>query len=95
MHVFRSPLVGDKGDDPAVAPAVQRKAGLLPCFTQKTVLRALPFFELAPDSDPLVVIQVILLLHPMEHQIRTVLFDITEGCIPHIEFACHPKSPSF
>ena len=88
MHVFRPPLVGDKGDDSAVAPGIQRETGLFPGLPQEAVLRALPFLELAPDSDPLVMIEVVLFLHAMEHQIRAVPFDIAEGGISHVESAC-------
>ena len=69
MHIFRGRLVGDKGHQSPVAVVRQRQPRLLPGLPQDAVLGALPRLELAAHADPLVMIDVVFLLHPVEHQV--------------------------
>ena len=42
-----------------------------------------PFFELAADADPLVLVDVVLFLDAVEKQILAVLFDVAESRVYH------------
>ena len=84
VHILRGPPVGDKGDDPPVSVVGEGKPGLLPGLPEQTVLRALPVLELAPDPDPLVLVQIVLLLDPVEHQVLLSPADIAQRGIDHV-----------
>src|SRR5699024_2624913 len=83
VHILGGQAVGDKGDDPPVAVVRQGEAGLLAGLPEEAVLRALLVLELPADADPLVLIQVVFLLDPVEHQVFVTPADITERCIDH------------
>ena len=83
-HILRGPPVGDKGDDPPVSVVGEGKPGLLPGLPEQTVLRALPVLEFAADPDPLVLVQVVLLFHPVEHQVLLSPADIAQRGIDHV-----------
>ena len=83
MHVLRGPAVGDKSDQPPIAVFRWGESGLLVHFPEHAVLGALPVLELAADADPLALIQIILLLDPVEHQTLTALTDVAEGGVDH------------
>ena len=84
MHVLCLPDVGDEGDDAAVAPLCHRVARLLPDLAQHAVLRALPFLELAAYAEPFVVVEVILFLGAVQHQVLRAVFQIAEGGLFHL-----------
>ena len=86
VHILCSPFIGDKCHDSAVAPVFQPQAGLFPDFPQETVLRTLPFFKFTAYAHPLVVIEIVLFPHSMEHQVLSILLDIAQGRISHVEF---------
>ena len=84
VHVLCLPDVGDEGDDAAVAPLCHRVACLLPDLAQHAVFRALPFLELTAYTEPFVVIEVILFLGAVQHQVLRVVFQIAEGGLFHL-----------
>ena len=68
---------------PPIAVFRWGESGLLVHFPEHAVLGALPVLELAADADPLALIQIILLLDPVEHQTLTALTDVAEGGVDH------------
>ena len=42
-----------------------------------------PFFELATDAYPLVLVDVVLFLDAVEEQVFVVLLNVAEGCVYH------------
>jgi len=79
VHVFGGPLVGDEGDDAAVAPLGDGKAGLFADLTQHTVFGALSFFELASHAEPFVVIEVVFFFRSVQHKVLVAALEVTEG----------------
>ena len=53
------------------------------CSPEQALLRALPLLALAANADPLVMIQVMLLFDPVEHQNLVPPGDVAQRCILH------------
>ena len=69
MHILRVPAVGHKGHHRPEAVVGKGQARLLPDFTEETFLGAFPLLKFAAYPDPLVVVDVVFLLYPVEHQV--------------------------
>ena len=76
VHMLVGIDVMDEGDDAAVAPFRHGEAGLLPHLSQHTVLGALPFLELAAHAEPFVVVDVVLLLGAVQHEVLVAALQI-------------------
>ena len=76
MHIFARITVGNEGDDATVAVIGNGQSRFLPNLTEHTVLGALSVFEMTADSDPFIVVDVILFLGAVKHQIATVSFGV-------------------
>ena len=83
VHVLVIVDVVHKGDDAAIAPLRDGKARLLPHLAQHAVLGALPFLELAAHAEPFVVVEVVLFLGAMQHEILAAAFQIAKCCLFH------------
>ena len=83
VHILGGPLVGDESHQSPEAPGGQRQACLLPHLPQEALLRALPLLALAANADPLVMIQVMLLFDPVEHQNLVSPGDVAQRRILH------------
>lgn len=83
VHVFPLPLVGQKRHHAAAAPVGQRQAGLLLRLAQEALVRRLVTLELAADADPFVVVEVVFLLHAVQHEILLPALDIAECGVAH------------
>ena len=81
MHPLGGPWVTEKIHDAAVNRRVHRQAGLLAHLAQGAGQRVLTRFKLAADADPLVVVDVVFLFDAVQHQVRTVLFEIAKRCL--------------
>ena len=78
MHIFDTPLVRNKGNDAPRAVGCQGETCLFLYLTQHTFFRHFPRFKLAADTDPLVMVQVVFLFYPVQHQVTVIFFDITK-----------------
>ena len=74
MHVFHVIFVRYEGNDPAISIIVDEKPCLLVHFPAHALFRTLAPLELTADADPLVMVDVVLLPGPVEHQ-DTVVFN--------------------
>ena len=84
VHVLGFGAGVHKGDDAPVPVVRQGKAGLLPGFPEDALLRALPVLKLAAYTNPLVVVHIVFLLDPVEHQVLVpVIFQVAEGTVQH------------
>ena len=83
MHILRGVQGVHEGDESPVPVVGQSQARLFQRLPQYAVLRTLLILELAAHADPLVVVQVIFLLDPVEHQIAVAPLQITEGRVDH------------
>ena len=77
VHVLVVIDVVNKGDDAAVAPFRDGEAGLFPHLAQHAVLGALPFLELAAHAEPFVVVEVVLFLGAVQHEVLAAALQIT------------------
>ena len=77
MHVLVVIDVVHEGDDAAVAPFRDGEACLLPHLAQHAVLGALPFLELAAHAEPFVVVEVVLFLGAVQHEVLAAALQIT------------------
>ena len=90
VHEFRLVHpVADEGDDASVLGADERKSRFFKRFAVDAVFGRFPFFELAPDAYPLVLVDVIFFLDAVEQQVFIILLDIAESRVnntaPNIE----------
>ena len=81
-------IVVYKSQDTPEPVVCERQTGLLLRLPEDTVLRTLPAFKLSADADPFVLIDVMFLFDPVDHQIFFIFFDITKSC----KFHCVPHS---
>ena len=77
-HVLRLPRIRRERDDAAQPVAIEHDARLLAHLAQQTFLRALVRLEMAADAHPLVMVDIVRLLHAVHHEIRTVALEIAE-----------------
>ena len=104
LHHLARPLIGgvevdelghiapDEGQQAPAAPVGQGQACLLLHLAEKTVLRAFEPLEFAAHADPLVVVVVVLLLHPVEHQVGVVPLQIAQRRTEDRVFRVHKGS---
>ena len=78
MHPFRRIRRAIEIHDPAVVRIQQRIARLLPGFPQHAGQCILSRLELSAHADPFVVVHIIFLLYPVQHEIAVVLLDIAQ-----------------
>ena len=78
MHIFRSAVTGNKGDDSPEPVGGQRIACFFPDFAHKTLVRTLVLLEVAAHSDPFVLIDVVFLYDPVQHQVFPVPLQIAK-----------------
>ena len=64
-------------DNAAVAPFRDGEARLFPHLAQHAVLGALPFLELAAYAEPFVVVEVVLFLGAVQHEVLAAAFQVT------------------
>ena len=76
VHVLIVVDVVHKGDDAAVAPLRDGETCLLPHLAQHAVLGAFAFLELAAYAEPFVVVEVVLFLGAVQHEILRAAFQI-------------------
>lgn len=69
VHVFVLINVVYEGDDAAVAPSGDGEARFFPHLAQHAVLGAFAVLELAAHAEPFVVVEVVLLLGAMQHEV--------------------------
>ena len=81
-------IVVYKSQDAPEPVVCERQTGLLLRLPEDTVLWTLPAFKLSADADPFVLIDVMFLFDPVDHQIFFIFFDITKSC----KFHCMPHS---
>ncbi len=77
VHVFVIVDVVHEGDDAAIAPFRHGEACLFPHLTQHAILGALPFLELAAHAEPFVVVEVVLFLGAVQHEVLAAALQIT------------------
>lgn len=81
MHVFRFwHLIADKGNDPAEGIACQCQASFFLYFPKQTFLWRFILLKMSADTDPFVLVHVILLRYAMQHEITIVLLDVAKCC---------------
>ena len=86
MHKFDFVhAVADECVNAAVLEIGQFKTRFFTGFTSNAVFRAFAFFEFPADSDPFVVIDVVLLFDAVQKEVRTVLFDVAKRRVEHGE----------
>ena len=78
VHVFRHAVSGHESDDPPEPIGRQRVSGLLADLAHEALLRALVLLEVASHTDPFVLVYVVLLHHPVQHQVFPVPFQIAK-----------------
>ena len=83
VHVLVFIYVVHKSDNAAVAPFRDGEASLFPHLAQHAVLWALPFLELAAHAEPFVVVEVILFLGAVQHEVLRSAFQIAKCCLFH------------
>ena len=83
MHVLGLIVVIYEGDNAPVAPALEGQAGLLPHLPEEAVLGTLLKFKFPAHADPLAVVDVVGLFHPVEHQVLPVLLQVAKGGVAH------------
>lgn len=88
MHIFGQPIQ-HKGHDAPELPPQQPQTGLLLHLPAQTFLRAFKRLKFAAHPDPFVLIHILLLFDPVQHQPCTVLFQITEGGIDRLRGIVH------
>ena len=69
VHVLALPSVGHEGDHTTVAVVRQGQARLLQRLAADALLGAFALLALAAHADPLVAVQIVLLLDAVEHQV--------------------------
>ena len=74
VHVFVVIDIVHEGDDAAVAPLGDSESCFFPHFPQHAVLGALPFLELATHAEPFVVVEVVLFLGAVQHEVLAAAF---------------------
>ena len=77
-HIFQAFLSGHKGHQTPEPVVRQRKPCFFPHFPKQTLLRTLRPLKMPADADPFVLVDVMLLLHPVKHEIFIILFDVTK-----------------
>ena len=83
VHILVFPDVGDESDDAAVAPLGDGEACFFAHFAEHAILGALPFFEVAANTKPFVVVQVIGFFGTVQHQVLVAAFQVTKRCFFH------------
>ena len=83
VHVFSFPSVGNKGDDAPIGVIRESKPRFFPYLPGDAVFGAFAFLKLAADADPFIVIGVVLLFHPVQHQILAVPLQIAKSGMQH------------
>ena len=68
VHEFALALRVQEGDHATAAPGGQGQAGFLPDLSEQAFVRAFLWQEFAADADPFVVVDIVFLLDPVEHQ---------------------------
>ena len=78
MHILGGRFIGYKGHQTTESIFGQGQAGFLPHLPQQAVLRALPLLKLAAYTNPLIMVHIVLLFYPVQHQPAAVFFDVTQ-----------------
>ena len=76
VHMFVVVDVMHKGDDAAIALFSDGESCLFPHLAQHAVFRALPFLELAAHAEPFVVVEVVLFLGAVQHEVLATALQI-------------------
>ncbi len=77
-HIFGHTVTGNEGDKPAIMKGNQVISRFLLHLTLDTFLRTFIPLEMPADTDPFILIYIILFDDPMQEKIFSVLFDITK-----------------
>ena len=84
-----------EGNHTPAPPVGQLQAGFLIGLPQQALIGGLVSFKLAADADPLVLIHIVFLLDPVEHQDLISTGDVAKGridhCIIHVPFPGTPE----
>ena len=83
-HILCNSVSGYKSNDPSEISVIKCAPCLFQDFSSQTFIWTLILFKMPADSDPLVFVYVMLLLHAVEHQILSILLDVAE-----CRKACH------
>ena len=89
VHVLHAPHVGDEDDETAQPVIGHRESRLLLHLAERADVRRLARLELAADTDPLVLVLVVLLLRPVQNEIPTVLLKIAQRGFPSAKIRFH------
>ena len=84
VHVLVGPGVGDEGDDATVVPPGDLQARLLLHLAQHALVGTLVGLALAAHAYPFAVAGVVLLLHPVQHQVALAVVDIAQCRLFHL-----------
>ena len=82
-HVLPFAAVIEKGDDASALKACEGQAGFLHGFPADTIVGAFLSLEFSADADPLILIDIILFFHPMEHEYLVSPGDIAQTGFYH------------
>ena len=73
------------------AVAGQSQTGLLPHLPEQALVGALLILKLSTHSNPLVLVYIVLLFHPVEHQVLSpVILQVAQRAVEHFT----PSFPS-
>ena len=83
VHKFPLTAIAEKGHHTPAPPLGQLQSRFLTDFSQQTFLRAFLPLKFATDADPFILVDVIFLFHPMEHQHIVTSSDIAQRRVDH------------
>ena len=83
VHVLVVVDVVYEGDDATIAPFRDGEACFFPHLAQHAVLGALPFLKLAAHAEPFVVVEVVLFLGAVQHEVLAAALKIAKCCLFH------------
>ena len=80
VHIF-AVAAGDKRHNAPIRPACQRQPRFLSHFAKHTFFRTFARLKLAAHAQPLVMVHIVFLFDPVEHQGASFPFNITKRCL--------------
>ena len=83
VHILGGPDIGDKGHKPTVAVLCEHQSRFLQHLAADAVLRAFLVLKFSADTNPFIVILVVLFFYAVKHQILPIALEIAECRLLH------------